>query len=281
MNNSKKNRVLGRCYLVLVFLFLYLPIASVIAYSFNESRLATIWSGFSFKWYGELFDDRELISAGWLSLKLALMTAFASVVIGTWVGFVLAKFGRFKGATLFSGMVNAPLVLPEVIQGISLLLLFVAMQQVLGWPEGRGLTTIWIGHVMLSISYVAITVRSRLVSIDPALAEAAQDLGASPIRVFADITLPLISQALISGWLLAFTISFDDFVMSAFLSGPGSTTLPLVVFSRARLGLSPEVNALAAIFIVVVTIAVVAGNHLLLRRERRREREIHLALNHC
>ena len=180
--------------------------------------------------------DDELINAAWLSLRIAFLTACASVVIGTWAGFVLARMGRFRGFTLYTGMINAPLVIPEVIQGISLLLLFVEMAKLIGWPAGRGLFTIWIGHVMLCISYVAIIVESRVRELNPSLEEAALDLGATPLRVFFSITLPLISQALVAGWLLSFTLSIDDLVLSAFLSGPGSTTLPLVVFSRVRLG---------------------------------------------
>jgi putrescine transport system permease protein len=200
------------------------------------------------------------------------------VFIGTWIGFVLSRYKRFKGKTLFSGMVNAPLVLPEVIQAMSLLLLFVALQKWTGWPGGRGVFTIWVGHVMLCVSYVAITVQSRLTGMNRALAEAAQDLGAPPLKVFFDITLPLISQALISGWLLSFTISLDNVVMSAFLSGPGSTVLPLVVFSRVRLGLNPEIHAMGTIFIVVVSVVVVLNNSLMQKRMRRRDSEMKKAL---
>jgi putrescine transport system permease protein len=198
------------------------------------------------------------------------MTAFASVFIGTWAGFVLARMGRFRGFTLYTGMINAPLVIPEVIQGISLLLLFIEMAKWLGWPAGRGILTIWIGHVMLCISYVAIIVQSRVRELHPSLEEAALDLGATPLRVFFSITLPLISQALVAGWLLSFTLSIDDLVLSAFLSGPGSTTLPLVVFSRVRLGLNPEMNALATLFIGFVTAGVILANYFMQRSERKR-----------
>ncbi|MBV8657119.1 MAG: ABC transporter permease subunit, partial [Burkholderiales bacterium] len=245
-------------------------------YSFNESKLVTTWSGFSVKWYGELMKDDELIQAAWISLKLGLFTAFASVAIGTWAGFVLARFGRFKGFTLYVGMINAPLVIPEVIQGISLVLLFVTMLDMWGWPE-RGMFTMWIGHVMLCVSYVAIIVQSRVKELNKSYEEAALDLGATPLKVFFVITLPLISQALISGWLLSFTLSVDDVVLSAFLNGPGSTTLPLVVFSRVRLGLNPEMNALATIFITVVTIGVVFANFFMQRAERRRMKEAQMA----
>ncbi|MCP3723002.1 MULTISPECIES: ABC transporter permease subunit [Paraburkholderia] len=266
----KPNRVLQFIALGLGFAFLYIPILSLVVYSFNESQLVTVWTRFSTRWYQALITDDELITAAWLSLRIALMTAFASVFIGTWAGFVLARMGRFRGFTLFSGMINAPLVIPEVIQGISLLLLFVEMGKLIGWPAGRGVFTIWIGHVMLCISYVAIIVQSRVRELNPSLEEAALDLGATPFKVFFQITLPLISQALAAGWLLSFTLSIDDLVLSAFLSGPGSTTLPLVVFSRVRLGLNPEMNALATLFIAVVTVGVIAGNYFMQRAERKR-----------
>ena len=265
---------LGNAYLALVFLFLYVPTASVIVYSFNESPLVSLWTGFSTRWYGELAADGEVLSAAWASLEIGVATACAAVLVGTWAGFVLDRFKRFRGLTLYTAMINAPLVIPEVIQGISLLLLFVALQEATGWPE-RGMFTIWIGHTMLCVSYVAITVRSRLAGLDPSLHEAAAVLGATPLRVFFDITLPLISQALVAGWLLSFTISIDDVLMTAFLSGPDSTLLPIVVFSRARLGLNPEINALGTLFIALVTVGVVAGNHLMLKRQRRLEREMY------
>ncbi|CAB3785084.1 ABC transporter permease subunit [Pararobbsia alpina] len=273
----KPNKALSVTVLTIGFVFLYGPILSLVIFSFNESKLVTVWSGFSTRWYAALLDDTELLQAAWLSLKIALMTATASVVIGTWAGFVMARFGRFKGFTLFTGMINAPLVIPEVIQGISLLLLFVAMQQLLGWPKGRGMLTIWIGHVMLCISYVAIIVQSRLKEMNRSIEEAALDLGATPLKVFFVITIPLISQAILSGWLLSFTLSIDDLVLSAFLSGPGSTTLPLVVFSRVRLGLNPEMNALATLFISIVTVGVIVVNQVLVSKERKRARDMQLA----
>ena len=266
----KPNRILQFIALGIGFLFLYVPIVSLVVYSFNESQLVTVWTRFSTRWYAALLQDDELIAAAWLSLRIALLTAFASVFIGTWAGFVMARMGRFRGFTLYTGMINAPLVIPEVIQGISLLLLFIEMEKWFGWPAGRGIFTIWIGHVMLCISYVAIIVQSRVRELHPSLEEAALDLGATPLRVFFAITLPLISQALIAGWLLSFTLSIDDLVLSAFLSGPGSTTLPLVVFSRVRLGLNPEMNALATLFIAVVTAGVIIANHFMQRAEKRR-----------
>lgn len=275
----KASKPLGITVLGIGFLFLYIPIFSLIIYSFNSSTLVTVWAGMSLRWYGALFKDTELLTAAWLSLKIALMTAFASVFIGTWAGFILARFGRFRGFTMFSGMVNAPLVIPEVIQGISLLLLFVAFEQYFGWPRGRGIFTIWVGHVTLCLSYVAIIVQARVKELDKSIEDAALDLGATPLKVFFVIILPLISQAIMSGWLLSFTLSIDDLVLSAFLSGPGSSTLPLVVFSRVRLGLNPEMNALATIFITIVTIGVIAINRYMAKQERRRTRSMQLAFD--
>ena len=274
---SRIHRLLSGGYLTLVFLFLYVPTACVVFYSFNESQLVSVWSGFSLKWYSALGTDEELVSAAWVSLKIGVATAFAAVFLGAWAGFVLHRFHKFRGQTLFTAMINAPLVIPEVIQGISLLLLFVALEQAIGWPD-RGFFTIWIGHTMLCLSYVAITVQSRLAGMDESLHEAAADLGATPLRVYLDITLPLIAPALLSGWLLSFTISIDDVLMTAFLSGPDTTLLPIVVFSRVRLGLNPEVNALGTLFIAAVTIGVVLNNHWMLKRQRRREQQMAQAL---
>ena len=275
----KASKPLGITVLGIGVLFLYIPIFSLIIYSFNSSKLVTVWAGMSLRWYSALLQDTELLNAAWLSLKIALMTALASVFIGTWAGFILARFGRFRGFTLFSGMVNAPLVIPEVIQGISLLLLFVALEQYFGWPRGRGMFTMWVGHVMLCLSYVAIIVQSRVKEMDKSIEDAALDLGATPLKVFFVIILPLISQAIMSGWLLSFTLSIDDLVLSAFLSGPGTTTLPLVVFSRVRLGLNPEMNALATIFITIVTIGVIFINQYMVKQERRRTRDMQLAFH--
>jgi len=263
---------LGRGFLTLLFLFFYLPIASVIFYSFNASALASEWTGFSLHWYAKLLDDHELLDACRISLVLAMATAFSSVLVGAWIGYVLATYRRFVGSGLFSAMVNAPLVLPEVISGISLLLLFVSLEQSLGWPQGRGMATMWIGHTMLCISYVAITVQARLASMDRSLTEAARDLGAAPLRVFFDITLPLIAPSLFAGWVLSFTISLDDVIMSAFLSGPDTTTLPLVLLSRMRLGLNPEINAVGTLIIAVVSTGVVGNSWYLMHRERAQAR---------
>jgi len=271
---TRPQRLAARAWLALVFLFLYGPIVSVVVYSFNESQVASVWTRASLRWYAKLLEDRELIDAGWTSLVLAFATAFTSVVVGAWAGYVLAQYRRFRGRTLFTSMINAPMVLPEVISGISLLLMFVGMEQLIGWPPGRGLATMWIGHVMLCVSYVAITVHARLSAMDESLVEAAKDLGATPLRVFFDITLPQIWAALISGWLLSFTISLDDVIMSAFLSGPETTTLPLVVLSRVRLGLDPEVNALGTLFIVAVGVVVIGQGWWVMKREQRQARSL-------
>jgi putrescine transport system permease protein len=271
---TPSQRLASRAWLALVFLFLYGPIVSVIVYSFNDSQVPSIWSHASLRWYAKLFEDRELIDAGKTSLILALATAFAAVIVGAWAGYVMAQYRRFRGRTLFTSMINAPMVLPEVISGISLLLMFVGLEQLIGWPPGRGLMTMWIGHVMLCVSYVAITVQARLSAMDESLAEAAKDLGATPLRVFFDITLPQISPSLVSGWLLSFTISLDDVIMSAFLSGPETATLPLVVLSRVRLGLDPEVNALGTLFIVAVSLVVVGHGWWVMKREQRQARSL-------
>lgn len=265
-------RLLPRAWLTLVFLFFYVPIVSVVVFSFNESPLVSVWTRFSTRWYVSLVQDRELMQAAWISLMLALATAFASVFVGAWIGFVMASYRRFRGQALFLAMVTAPMVLPEVVSGIALLLLFVGMEQAIGWPAGRGMTTMWLGHVMLCISYVAITVQARLTAMDRSLVEAAKDLGATPLRVFFDITLPQISQALVAGWLLSFTISLDDVIMSAFLSGPETATLPLVVLSRVRLGLDPEVNALGTVFITAVSVVLIGHTYYMMKREQRQRR---------
>lgn len=253
---------------VLGFAFLYAPIVSLIVFSFNESRLVTVWTGFSFQWYAALFNDSQIVSAGILSLQIAAVSATLATVLGTMAGLALTRLGRFRGKTLFTGMVSAPLVMPEVITGLSLLLLFVAMEAAFGWPSGRGFSTIVIAHTTFCMAYVTVVVRSRLLDMDRSLDEAAMDLGATPLRVFFDITLPIISPALISGWLLAFTLSLDDLVIASFVSGPGSSTLPMVIFSKIRLGVSPDVNALATIIIAIVAIGVVAATLIGMRRTR-------------
>jgi putrescine transport system permease protein len=263
--------------LVFGFAFLYIPILSLIVYSFNKSRLVTVWGGFSTQWYGRLFQNEQILNAAWLSLKIAAINATGAVMLGTLAGLALARFGRFKGRTLLSGMTTAPLVMPEVITGLSLLLLFVAMEQAFGWPAGRGVTTITIAHMTLTMAYVTVIVQSRLSTLDDSLEEAAMDLGARPAKIFFVITLPIIAPALISGWLLAFTISLDDLVITSFVSGPGSSTLPMVIFSKVRLGVSPDINALASIMVLLVTIGVVIAGVLLARQEKRRQRDMQLA----
>ena len=260
------------------FAFLYIPILSLIVFSFNESKLVTVWGGFSTKWYGALFHDAQMLSSAQLSIKIASLNATGAVILGTVAGLVLARFGRFKGRTLLSGMTTAPLVMPEVITGLSLLLLFVAMEQAFGWPQGRGVTTITLAHITFSMSYVTVVVQSRLTTFDEALEEAAMDLGARPAKVFFVITLPIILPAIISGWLLAFTLSWDDLVITSFVSGPGSTTLPMLIFSKVRLGVSPDINALATILVSIVTVGIVASALWMQRQERIRQRDVQMAL---
>jgi len=277
MNAAAINRWFGRGWLSLGFVFLYLPIVALVLYSFNNSPVPNVWRGFTLKWYAALGSDTEMLAGLWLSLKIAFFTACSSVVLGTLAAIALVKYRRFSGRTLFSGMVNAPLVMPEVIIGLSLLLMLVSMQRALGFPE-RGLMTIWMGHLLLGMAYAAVIVQARLQDLNPQLEEAAMDLGAKPWQVFALVTLPMISQALMSAWLLTFTLSLDDVVLSAFLSGPGATTMPLVIFSRARLGLNPSVNAIATLIVTLVAIGVVAASYLIARRERIRAAEMAAAV---
>lgn len=242
----------ARVMLVAGLVFLYFPLLVLIIYSFNESRLVTIWTEFSVKWYIELLQDEQLMGAFFLSLQIACATAFMAVLLGTIAAYVLVNFGRFPGQTLFSSMIVAPLVMPEVITGLSLLLLFVGLSELLGWPASRGAMTIWIAHVTFSVAFVTIIISSRLREMDGSLEEAAMDLGATPLKVFFVITLPLIMPALVSGWLLAFTLSLDDLVIASFVSGPGASTLPMVIYSSVRLGVSPKINALATIFVGMI-----------------------------
>ena len=239
------------------YAFLYIPLFSVIVYSFNDSRLATVWGGFSTRWYGELFRNEQVLDALFLSLRIAITAATLATILGTMAGLVLARFGRFKGRTLLSGMILSPMVMPEVITGLSLLLMFVVLQQLTGWPGQRGFSTIAIAHTTFSMAYVAVIVQSRLVAMDESLEEAAMDLGGKPLRVVFDITLPLIAPAMIAGWLLSFTLSLDDLVIASFVSGPGSTTLPMYIFSKVKLGVSPDINALASLIIAAVSIGVI------------------------
>ena len=262
-------RWFGRGWLGVGYLFLYIPIVALVLFSFNDSPVPNVWRGFTVKWYQALASDRELLDGLWLSLKIAFVTATSSVVLGTLAAFALVRYRRFHGRTLFAGMVAAPLVMPEVIIGLSLLLMLVSVQRALGFPE-RGMATIWLGHLLLGMAYATVVVRARLQTLNPQLEEAALDLGARPWQVFWLVTLPMIGQALLSAFLLTFTLSLDDVVLSAFLSGPGATTMPLVIFSRARLGLNPSVNAVATIIIAVVAVGVVVASFLIARNERRR-----------
>jgi putrescine transport system permease protein len=266
-------RGFGHGWLGLGYLFLYVPIVALVIYSFNDSPIPNVWRGFTLKWYVALASDTEMLAGLWLSLKIAFLTACGSVVLGTLAAFALVKYKRFWGRTVFSGMVNAPLVMPEVVVGLSLLLMLVSVQRALGFPE-RGMMTIWFGHLLLGMAYATVVVQSRLLDMNPQLEEAAMDLGARPHQVFWLVTLPLIAQSLVSAWLLTFTLSLDDVVLSAFLSGPGSTTMPLVIFSRARLGLNPSVNAVATLIIVIVAIGVVVASYLIARAERQRQRDM-------
>jgi len=260
------------------FAFFYLPILSMILFSFNKSRLVTVWGGFSTDWYWKLFQNDQIIKAAVLSLQIALLSATFATILGTMAGIALARFQRFKGRMLFSGLVTAPLVLPQVITGIASLMLFILMAKWIGWPGSRGFTTVTIAHITFSMTYVAIVVQSRLSSMEIAVEEAAMDLGSRPWQVLTDVTLPIISPAIISGWLLAFTISLDDVVITNFTTGPGTTTLPILIWSKVKLGVTPDINALATLVVLVVGMGVVVAGYLLHRAERRRERDIQAAI---
>ncbi|MBC8025342.1 MAG: ABC transporter permease subunit [Steroidobacteraceae bacterium] len=265
-------------------IFLYVPILSMIVFSFNDSRSVTVWNSEtspSLRWYVRLFGDDQILSAAWLSIQVAAMSATGAVILGTLTGLVLARFGPFKGRALLQGLTTAPLVMPEVITGLSMLLLFVSLEQLFmsffGWQFDRGVWTITIAHITFTMAYVTVVVQSRLAGFDDSLEEAALDLGAKPAKVFFRITVPLILPAILSGWLLAFTLSWDDLVVTQFVSGPGSNTLPMVIFSRVRLGVNPVVNALATIMVLVVALGVVLSAFLMRRQEQRRKREEQMA----
>ncbi|WP_298292896.1 ABC transporter permease subunit [Thiomonas sp.] len=273
----KKSAVLPLTWMILVYLFLYLPIVVLVVYSFNDSRMVTIWGGWTLKWYGAVVHDQEVISGLILSLKVALATATTSVLLGTLAAFALVRYRRFFGKGLLNFMINIPLVMPTVVIALALLMFFVTVQKALGFPQ-KGFFTIFIGHTVMAISYAAVVIQSRLKEMDRSIEEAAMDLGARPFQVFMLVTLPTISQALVSAWLLAFSLSLDEVVISAFLSGPGSTTLPVVIFSRARLGLSPTINVVGAITVYLVIIAVAVSSLLMARRERLRAKQAAQAL---
>ena len=248
---------------------LYLPILVLIGYSFNASALVSVWGGFSTNWYRQLLHNDQILDAAWLSLEIGVVVSTGAVILGTLAAISLVRFSRFRGRLLLTGMVNAPLVMPEIITGITQLLLFISMLHVLGWPH-RGFTTIAIAHIAFCTAYVTITVQSRLASADRSLEEAAMDLGAGPVRAFVDTTLPIIMPALASSWLLSFTLSLDDLVISSFVSGPGASTLPMVIFSKVKLGVSPDINALASLIICLVGVCVLAAGYLMRRTERQR-----------
>ncbi len=254
------------------FAFLYLPIVILVVYSFNESRLVTVWAGFSTKWYVALFQNQGLLDAAWVTVRVAFVSATVATVLGTMAAIVLIRAGRFPGRTLFSGMIYAPLVMPEVITGLSLLLLFVAMN------FARGFWTVLIAHITFSMCFVAVVVQSRLVTFDRSVEEAALDLGCPPLKTFFQITLPMILPAVISGWMLAFTLSLDDLVIASFTTGPGATTLPMKIYSQVRLGVTPEINAVCTILIGIVTTGVVAASLITKRQEMERQRAERLAV---
>jgi len=252
------------------YAFLYLPIVILMVYSFNDSRIQSVWNGFSLRWYASLLDNAQVIDAALLSLQIALISATIATVLGTLAGLSMTHMGRFKGRLLFTGLIAAPLIMPEVITGLSLLLVFVSTEQLIGWPESRGTMTIIIAHITFSMAFVAVIVQSRLSTVDKSLEEAAMDLGGRPYRVTIDVTLPLIAPAMVAGWLLAFTLSLDDLVIASFVSGPGANTLPMVIFSKVKLGVAPDINALATLIITVIGIGVVIAGFVMQRRERAR-----------
>ena len=247
------------------YAFLYVPIALLVANSFNASRIGSHWGGFSLQWYARLLEDPQILDAAWLSLRVAFLSACAATLIGGCAGIALGRKDAFRGRTALTGMVAAPLVMPEIITGLSLLLLFVAMNSLIGWPSSRGFTTLTIAHATFCLSYVAVVVRARVAGLDRSLEEAAMDLGGRPLRVLVDITLPGIAPALVSGWLLSFTLSLDDLVISSFVSGPGANTLPMLIFSKVKMGISPDINALAALIIGTVTFGVAVAGVLMFR----------------
>lgn len=249
------------------FAFLYLPILLLVIYSFNKSQLVTVWGGFSTKWYGSLLENQALMDAAWVTARVAFTSATVSTVLGTLAALALTRYTKFRGRVLFSGMIYAPLVMPDVITGLSLLLFFVAVNL------DRGILTVIIAHITFSMCYVAVVVQSRLLSFDRSIEEAAMDLGATPTRTFLQVTLPVIAPAVVSGWMLAFTLSLDDLVISSFASGPGATTLPMKIYSQVRLGVTPEINAVSTILVTVVTIGVITASIITKRREVQRQRD--------
>ena len=253
------------------FAFLYIPILVLIAFSFNQSAIASVWGGFSLRWYAALFNNEQIIDAALLSLKIAATSATFATILGTMAGLALTQMGRYRGRLIFTGIIAAPLVMPEVITGLSLLLMFVSLQELIGWPVSRGASTITIAHITFSMAYVAVIVQSRLSSMDQSLQEAAMDLGGRPAQVAFDITLPLIAPSMLSGWLLAFTLSLDDLVIASFTSGAGASTLPMVIFSKIKLGVTPDINALATLIIGTVSIGIIIASWIMFRQNKRNE----------
>jgi putrescine transport system permease protein len=276
----RSRQLFSRCALILGLVFLYVPILSMIIFSFNSSRLVTVWDAAhspTLRWYVALAANEQVLRAAWLSIRIALVASTGAVILGTLAGVALARFGAFRGRLLLAGMTTAPIVMPEVITGLSLLLLFVALQQLIGWPRGVGAVTITLSHITFCMAYVTVVVQSRLAGMDVSLEEAAMDLGARPGRVFFRITLPLILPAIASGWLLAFTLSWDDLVITQFVAGPGSSTLPMVIFSKVRFGVTPDINALATILVLMVATGIAASTVWMRYQQRRRERDVLLA----
>ncbi|KQN44575.1 spermidine/putrescine ABC transporter permease [Pseudomonas sp. Leaf48] len=264
--------------LVVGLLFIYAPMLILVIYSFNASKLVTVWGGWSIKWYVGLLDNTQLMGSVLRSLEIACYTAIAAVALGTLAAFVLTRITHFKGRTLFGGLVTAPLVMPEVITGLSLLLLFVAMAQMIGWPQERGIVTIWIAHTTFCAAYVAVVVSARLRELDLSIEEAAMDLGARPWKVFFLITIPMIAPSLAAGGMMSFALSLDDLVLASFVSGPGSTTLPMEVFSAVRLGVKPEINAVASLILLAVSLVTFLVWFFSRRAEENRKRAIQLAI---
>ena len=276
----KSRGLFARTALVLGLVFLYVPIVSMMVFSFNNSRLVTVWDAVhspTLKWYKALLGNEQILGAAFLSIRIALISATVAVVLGTLAGMALARFGHFRGRLLLAGMTTAPIVMPEVITGLSLLLLFVALGQLIGWPRGTGAVTITLAHITFCMAYVTVVVQSRLAGFDESLEEAAMDLGARPFTVFGRVTLPLILPAIASGWLLAFTLSWDDLVITQFVAGPGSSTLPMVIFSKVRFGVTPDVNALATIMVLIVATGIALSTVWMRYREKRRARDLQLA----
>lgn len=264
--------------LTLGLAFFYIPILLLVIYSFNNSKLVPVWGGWSTRWYTELFQSEEVWEAVLLSLQIAMVTATFATLLGTLAALAMVRFGRFRGRTLFGGMLVAPLVMPEVITGLSLLVFFISLSELIGWPSQRGFTTITIAHITFSMAFVAVTVQARLTGMGQTLEEAAADLGAKPFKVLTAITIPRLTPALISGWLLAFTLSLDDLVIASFVTGPGSTTLPILIFSRIRLGLRPDINAMATIMIVAISICVAIAAILMYRQQQAELRDQQMAM---